>query len=113
MRLTYTCSACKKQNYLSENKATRPELQMKVGGDEVKVNCGYCGKLDKKHINRITAVTDNRIVLVGLVAGVFLSLVLAYFFGLIAAVVLSIPIIVWKYENENAHKFNSYAIKRK
>ena len=113
MRLTYTCSACKKQNYLGYNEATRPELQMKVGGDEVKVNCDYCGKLDKKHINRITAVADNRILLVGLVAGIILSLVLAYFFGLIAAVILSIPIIVWKYENENAHKFNSYAIKRK
>jgi len=86
---------------------------MKVGGDEVRVNCDYCGKLDKKHLNRITAVADKRILIIGFFSGAILSLILIYFFGLIAALILSLPIIVWRHENENAHKFNSYAIKRK
>ncbi|MEZ4809916.1 MAG: hypothetical protein R2819_06115 [Allomuricauda sp.] len=112
MRLTYTCSACKKQNYLKQWAGTRPELQVKLGRDEVQVNCDNCGKLDKKHINRITAVADQRITMLGLVVGIAVSFVLIYYFGLIAAITLSFPIIVWRYESENAHKFNSYALRR-
>ena len=112
MRLTYTCSVCKRVNYLNRNAGTRPELQQKVGRDEVQVNCQYCGKLDKKHINRITAVVDQRITAIGLLVGALVSGVLIYYFGIIAALTLSIPIIVWRYESENAHKFNSYAIRR-
>jgi len=80
MRLTYTCSACKKENYLKEKAETRPDLQMKVRSDEVRVNCDSCGKMDKKHINRITAVADNRILVVGLLLGIVISSILIYFF---------------------------------
>ncbi|MCL6266737.1 hypothetical protein [Flagellimonas myxillae] len=112
MRLTYTCAACKRQNFLREKADTRPELQQKVGRDEIQVNCDNCGKLDKKHINRITAVVDQRVTAVGLAIGGVVSFILIYLFGLIATITLSFPIIVWRYESENAHKFNSYAIKR-
>ncbi len=112
MRLTYTCSVCKKQNFLKEKADTRPELQKKLGRDEVHVNCDNCGKMDKKHINRITAVVDQRITALGLILGSIISFVLIYLFGFIAALTLSLPIIVWRYESENAHKFNSYAIRR-
>ncbi len=112
MRLTYTCSSCKRVNYLKNRAETRPELQKKLGRDEVQVNCDGCSKLDKKHINRITAVIDQRITLIGLIVGGIASFVLIYYFGLIAAITLSFPIVVWRYESENAHKFNSYAIKR-
>ena len=107
MRLTYTCSSCKKQNYLKEKTNTRPDLQMKLRSDEVRVNCNFCGKMDKKHLNRITAVADNRILTLGFIIGLVVSVILIYFFGFIAALAFSFPIIVWKYESENAHKFNS------
>ena len=113
MRLTFTCSVCKKENYLKEKASTRPNLQMQIRGDEVHVNCKFCGKRDKKHINRITAVVDNRIIGIGIIVGIVISLILIYFFGFIAAIILSIPILVWRNESDNAHKFNSYAIKRK
>lgn len=113
MKLTYTCSACKKQNYLKAKAETRPDLQMKMANDEVRVNCDHCGKMDKKHINRITAVVDNRIMLAGIGVGVLSTIVLWNFFGAIATVTFCIPIFFWKYYSEKAHRFNSYALKRK
>lgn len=113
MRLTYTCSACKKRNYLKEKENTRADLQYKIGDDEVKVNCDNCGKMDKKHLNRITAVADSNIVILGTVFGVLITGILWLYVGLIATIVCCVPIIVWRHENEKAHGFNSYAIKRK
>jgi hypothetical protein len=113
MRLTFTCSSCKTQNYLKESAATRPDLQLSLKSDEVRVNCQFCAKMDKKHINRITAVADNRVLILGSVLGLIISLILIYYLGFIAALAFSSPIFVWRYESENAHKFNSYAIRRK
>ncbi|WP_298485245.1 hypothetical protein [uncultured Maribacter sp.] len=113
MRLTYTCRVCKQQNYLPIKEETRPDLQKKVNADEVRVNCKNCGKDDKRHISRITAIPDNRIILVGVIMGVILTFVLIQYLGLIASITFSTPIFVWKYESEQAHKFNSYALRRK
>jgi hypothetical protein len=111
MRLEYYCSSCKKANYYTPKAATRADLQMKMG-DEVKVNCKNCGKQDKKHLNRITAVTDYRIILVGVILGIISTIALWNYVGLIATITFSVPIFFWKYELENTRKFNSYAIKR-
>ena len=113
MRLTYTCKACKRQNFLTLKEETRPDLQRRVNADEVRVNCDTCGKVDKRHINRITAIPDNRIILVGTITGIIVTALLIYYLGLIAVITFSIPIFVWKYESEQAHKFNSYALRRK
>lgn len=111
MRLQYTCSSCKKSNYYSPVVPTRTDLQMKMG-DEVRVNCSNCGKQDRKHLNRISAVTDNRIVLIGLILGIISTLALWNFVGAMATITFSLPIIFWKIELDKAQKFNSYAIKR-
>lgn len=81
-------------------------------GDEVRVNCKNCGKQDKKHLNRISAVTDNRIVFVGLILGIFGTLALWNYVGAIATITFTLPIIFWKYELEKVRNFNSYAIKK-
>jgi hypothetical protein len=112
MRLTYRCSSCKRENYLKENAETRPDLQLQIGGNEVRVNCKFCGKIDKKHINRITAKSDKRVLIIGFFVGVIVSIGLIYLFGFIASLAFSIPIMVWRYESDVAHKFNSYAIRR-
>jgi len=112
MRLTYRCSSCKRENYLEDKAATRPELQAKLNGNEVRVNCKFCGKMEKKHINRITAKADNRILIIGFFVGLIVSFCLIYLFGFIASLTFSIPIMVWRYENDTAHKFNSYSIRR-
>jgi len=113
MRLTYTCSICKTQNNLQEKEETRALLQMKLKSDEVRVNCNSCGKMDKKHLNRITAIADTRIVLLGVAIGLVCTVVLWNFLGAIAVFTFTLPILFWRYESEQAHKFNSYIIKRK
>ena len=113
MRLAYTCSSCKEQNHLKEKAATRPELQMKLGKDEVQVNCDSCGKLDKKHINQITAVIDNRMILLGLGLGVIVTLALWNTFGAISTLSLGIPFLFWVSESKGLSSFNKYMIRRK
>jgi endogenous inhibitor of DNA gyrase (YacG/DUF329 family) len=113
MRLTYTCRICKKQNFLQHKEKTRPELQMKMAAEEVKVNCNNCGKFDKRHINRITAIADYRVIFMGVILGILGTIILWNFLGAIAIFTFSIPLYFWRYESEQAHKFNSYAIKRK
>ncbi len=111
MRLQYTCSSCKTTNYYTPVVPTRADLQMKMG-DEVRVNCSNCGKQDKKHLNRISAVTDTRIIIVGLILGIISTVVLWNFVGAIGTITFSLPIIFWKYELEKTRNFNAYAIKR-
>ncbi|MEO9512966.1 MAG: hypothetical protein ABJN84_07510 [Flavobacteriaceae bacterium] len=113
MRLTYTCSGCKKQNYLKEKAETRPDLQMKIGKEEVCVNCDNCGKMDKKHLNQITAVVDNRMIFTGLIVGIISTLILWVYFGAIATVSFAIPLFFWIGENKALSGFNKYTIRRK
>ena len=124
MRLTYTCSACKKQNYFKPTMQSRADLQIRFG-NEVKVNCCNCGKLDKKHINRISAVVDNRVVVVGFMVGlclliavggyVFMSNKSLAFWKLLAVAggtLSGIPVFLWNRENKAVGNFNRYAIRR-
>jgi len=106
------CQACKKQIFLPYKSNTRPDLQMELGGDEIKVNCNSCGKFNKKHINKITAVVDNRLIFIGTIGGIILSIMLIYYIGLIASITLSLPFIIWSYEQKKAHQFNIYRIRK-
>ncbi len=112
MRLEYTCSGCKKQNNYTPVTVTRGDLQMKVG-DEVTVNCSHCGKMDKKHINRIDAVIDNRKILIAISISALVAIVLWNLYGGIGALFFTIPIIVWIQESKATNDFNSYKIRRK
>ncbi|WP_394747923.1 hypothetical protein [Spongiimicrobium salis] len=111
MRLLYTCSSCKEQNYYTPKMSSRAELQMKFG-DEVQVNCKNCGKLEKKHLNKISAKVDQRIVFGGLVLGVLSTVFLWNYLGLLASSVASLPMIFWAYENKAVRQFNSYVIRK-
>lgn len=113
MRLTYTCSGCKKQNYLKHKADTRPELQMKIGKDEIELNCDNCGKQEKRHLNEITAVVDKRIVLLGFLLGLIVTLALWNSFGAISTLSLGIPFLFWVSENKGLSSFNKYMIRRK
>ncbi|WP_106791596.1 hypothetical protein [Aquimarina sp. Aq78] len=112
MKLEFTCSQCKIQNKFKPVTATRGELQMKVG-DEVQVICNYCSKEDKKHINRIDAVVDNRKILLALIISSVVAVVLLSFYGLMALAVISIPFLIWIQEGKSTNHFNSYKIRRK
>ncbi len=112
MRLEYTCVSCKKQNNYKPVTSTRGELQMKVG-DEVDVNCGHCGKIDKKHINRIDAVADNKKILIAFLISAVASLVLYSYFGLVGTITVGIPLLMWVQEGKSTNQFNSYKIRRR
>jgi hypothetical protein len=112
MRLTYICASCKKQNYLSEKDDDSASLQRRLSSDEIRVNCNSCGKMDKKHLNKITAVADNRIVLLGIPLGILVTATLIFVFGLLAAITFSIPIYIWSYEQKKAHQFNLFRIRK-
>jgi len=111
MKLITLCSSCQKELRIKSSATTRAELQMEHG-DEISITCDNCAKYNKKHLNRISAEVSNRIILLSIVVGLVATVVLFYFFGLIASIVLSIPIIVWQYEMKKAAEFNSYRIKR-
>ncbi|WP_103068917.1 hypothetical protein [Aquimarina sediminis] len=112
MRLEYTCSGCKKQNNYTPVAPTRGDLQMKVG-DEVHVNCTHCDKMENKHINRIDAVVDNKIILIALVISAVVTVVLYTVMGLIGTFTILIPVLIWGQESKSINHFNSYKIRRR
>jgi len=113
MRLRYSCSICKASNYFTPKAPTRADLQMKFGSDEVQVNCKHCGKLEKKHINKISGTADNRMILIGLGIGVIVGITVLLFYGFIGVVALAIPLLFWAAENKAVGEFNRYRIRKK
>ena len=125
MRLVYICSVCKQQNFFKPKVDSRAKLQM-MFGDEVKVNCNNCGKFDKKHLNRISAVVDQRLVIGGfllglgivLFSGIYLmfmsqiGLALWKTIAVVGGTIAGIPVFLWNRENTAVGNFNRYAIKR-
>ncbi len=111
MKLSYICSSCKAQNFIQEKAETRIDLKMKLNSDSVRVNCRKCGKMDKKHINRIDAVVDYKVNLIGLLLGI-ISTVLVWQIGFIAAFTFVIPIFFWRHEMEKTSRFNKTLIPR-
>jgi len=112
MKLVTRCKSCNKDIIIKSNAATRPDLQMQKG-DEFKVNCFNCGKIDKKHVNDIKAEANNMIILIGVAIGVIASIALWVLFGTIGTIGLAIPILFWYQQMDAIKGFNSYMIKRK
>ncbi|MFT5677945.1 MAG: hypothetical protein ACI9FY_000482, partial [Patiriisocius sp.] len=52
MKLTCICNSCNAESTFKPKFSDRGLLQEKLG-DEVKVNCTICGKLENKHINKL------------------------------------------------------------
>lgn len=67
--------------------------------------------MDKKHINRIDAVVDNRVTLIGLGLGL-ISTVLVWKVGFIATITFLIPIFFWRNEMDKTSRFNKTLIRR-
>ncbi len=112
MRLQYNCTSCRNTNYFRPVVATRGDLQMKMG-DEVEVKCEFCKEMQKKHINKITAVADKRMLIVGGILGLVSAIILWLSFGAIGVVTAVVPILIGVYESNAANSFNKYMIRRK
>jgi len=81
--------------------------------DEVLVNCSHCGKMDKKHINRIHGVFDHGKIIIALVISAVVIVVLWGFYGAISTITGIIPVLIWIYEPKAASDFNLYKIRRR
>ncbi|WP_254073616.1 hypothetical protein [Cellulophaga sp. HaHaR_3_176] len=99
-------------NYYKSSETTRGDLQMKEG-DEVRVNCTKCSRVEKKHINNIEAVIDMRLIILGIALGIFSTLILLGLYGAIGMVSFAIPILMWLQESNAVNGFNKYTIRRK
>ncbi len=111
--ILYTyCKSCKKNITIKSNASTRPDLQMEKG-DEFNVNCGNCGKIEKKHVNDIKAEPNNIILLIGVGIGVLATIILWLFFGAIGTISIVMPIIFWQQQMNATKSFNGYMIRRK
>ncbi len=105
---------------------TRAQLQMKYG-DTVQVNCQNCGKIEKKHLNKISAIVDNRLVVAGFILGLLIVAVLFGYMGIMmehslafwkvlaisGTTISGIPIFFWNRENKAVSNFNRYAIRKR
>ena len=112
MKLYTHCKSCKSEFKVKSNAETRPDLQMEKG-EEFKLNCLNCGKIDKVHVNDIKAESNKKGILIGITLGVLLSAVLWFFYGAIAAIAVVIPYIFRQQELNKVKAFNSYMIRRK
>ena len=112
MILYTNCKSCKKDIKVKSSAQTRPDLQMEKGEDFT-VNCMNCGKTDKKHINDIKAESNSFMLLLGLIIGIIMTIILWFFYGAIASIVVAIPLIFWQQQMKATKSFNSYMIRRK
>jgi len=103
------CPSCKKHVSLKTNSNTRPELAQEKG-ESIKINCDDCGKNFNSHPNDIRAKTNNKFLFITVSLTLLISAVLILFFGFIATLIMSIPLIFVSQQNKNVHAFNSYRI---
>lgn len=112
MKLYTYCKSCKSNIKIKSDAPTRPELQM-VMGDELKINCKNCGKMDKAHVNDIKAEPNRFILILGVILGVLFSILLWTYYNGIATISIIIPLLFWQQQRTAVRAFNSYMIKRK
>ncbi|WKB82883.1 hypothetical protein [Cellulophaga omnivescoria] len=112
MKLAYRCPSCKATNYYTPVIATRGDLHMKIG-DSFDANCSSCNSKEKVHINKITAVQDKKLIVIGAVIGLVTAIILWSIFGAIGTVAVGIPIIFMTVESSATNAFNKYMIRRR
>lgn len=110
MRLYYYCSSpsCKKTNTITVKSSNRYDLKMEIG-EEINERCKYCGSYTKRHINRLHATPNNRIVIGGILFAIFFT-VTFWNLGFITTLSGTIPIAIWMHETKKASAFNKVMI---
>ncbi len=85
---------------------------MKIG-DNFDANCRSCNSKEKVHINKITAVQNKKLILIGAAIGLITAVILWSIFGAIGTVSLGIPILFMTVESSATNSFNKYMIRRR
>lgn len=112
MQLYTTCQHCQSTLTVKSSCATRSELQMEKG-DFLSIYCSGCEELKEKHVNDIRAKTDGRILLIGLIASIIVSVILWFVLGAIGTLSILIVVLFAQQEMKAVKGFNSYLVRRK
>ncbi len=110
MKLSYRCSACKKNNFIKTKAKDRHELLLELGSNEFKDRCKHCGHFTKKHINRLFAEDNYTFVIVGLAAAAIATYFL-WDFGYVSTLTGTIPIWFFTEMKKNTSAFNKIMVK--
>ncbi|WP_415372488.1 hypothetical protein [Patiriisocius sp. Uisw_047] len=92
MKLTCICNSCNAESTFKPKFSDRGLLQEKLG-DEVKVNCTICGKLENKHINKLTAKEDSSILILVAVLAVVVDVLTWFYIGFAASLILFLSVL--------------------
>ena len=123
MRLAFSCRKCYRRSTVPITYPSREEAKDVLGSAFMQTSCSHCGHTEEKHLNDIYAIADWRVYLLGgavaALIGLGLVLLLLHLAGILIffvymkiALVLSFPILLWKWQNNQAHKFNLNRIER-
>jgi hypothetical protein len=110
MRLNYYCStkSCKKINHIIVKSTNRYDLKHEIG-EEINERCKHCGSYTKRHINRLHAVANFKIIIGGILLAAVVTLIF-WDLGYISTLSATIPIGIWAYENKKISVFNKHLI---
>lgn len=123
MRLAFSCRKCYRRSTVPITYPSRAEAKDVLGDEFMQTCCSHCGYTEEKHLNDIYAIADWRIYLIGGVVVSLISLLMVFlllylvgififFVYMLVALILSFPILLWKWQNNKAHKFNLNRIER-
>ena len=111
----YICNYCKHENKVSVQENDRGDFQMQKG-DFLKTDCVKCLKTEKTHINDIYGKESKNIVIGGFILGMSITILLLFIHPnvwIISAAFITIPTLVFAYQNNLVKTFNHYRVKRK
>tara|TARA_R110002049_G_scaffold148688_1_gene311596 strand:- start:1232 stop:1564 length:333 start_codon:yes stop_codon:yes gene_type:complete len=110
MKLSYRCNSCKEDNTIKNKATDRHGLLMERGSNEFNERCKHCGNFTKKHINRLYAVDDYTLLLVGFVVAA-IATILLWDLGFISSLTLGIPIWFFSEMKKKSSTFNKTMVK--
>lgn len=111
----FICNHCKHENKISIGESDRGAFQIKYG-EFKEVTCLRCLRIEKIHINDIYGKVSKNMLIAGFVIGLLLTLLLLYIHPniiIISSAIISIPLMVFIYENNLVKTFNNYRIRKK
>ncbi|MCH2489102.1 MAG: hypothetical protein MK211_03020 [Flavobacteriales bacterium] len=112
MTLSYYCKSCAVKNLFKTKATNRFELQQELGADEINRRCDYCGNIEKRHINRLTAQPNKTLMILSVVLVILLTTTI-FMFGFIAALTFTFPIWLFFDAQKRASLFNKTMIRRR
>ncbi len=111
MRLSTICTSCKERTPVKSKATDRPEL-IKDIGETFNLQCNHCHKNHTVHVNDVRAQPDPKVLGLGLLVGIIITIILWAVLGAVGTISIGIPILIWAQQNKAVHNFNRYMTRR-